>query len=568
MVKGGKEFDKAVLEIQSEIERVEFQIQSGLAETILRVSKVVDEGLDIISKLDIVFSKAAFGLDQGGMIPIVSDAGKLSVREFVHPLLDERAVPIDLELSPQEKERVLIISGPNGGGKTLALKSFGVVCTFAKLGIPIPVRRPPIQTSKPRIDFFENVLGRIGDHQSLLDGESTWTGMLNLCASIIDQISNEASEVNAPDNKNSYLVLLDELGSGTDPDAGGAISQAILEHLMSNPSCYIVATTHSPRLKALSYRSSKIGCASVLLKRRDQSTGYNLPSFKLEYGVIGESHAMGAASRCNPIALPEQVLARSSQLLSESSGKNDEYFRVLTESMERQLERASDELVASEINARDSAKCRSAMISLAESYEQHLSRLETRLNNCLQQLKSKGVDNLELVGETIAELSVVQKKIQGQKEFLREQGLKLLPTSHRLTQGEAVVIVSDDGEWDSTTATVVADSIMDPTLRSNEVLVQSSSLHSWTDESSENSFVVQRHNLAIWDYDSVWDEQSNKNQSAMSTGDASLRLTSLLSNLGSNTKKKTGNNKISGSTSFTSTRERKAARKKKGKKKS
>ena len=80
--------------------------------------------------------------------------------------------------------------------------------------------------------------------------------------------------------------------------------------------------------------------------------------------------------------------------------------------------------------------------------------------------------------------------------------------------------------------------------------------------------MVQRHNLAIWDYDSVWDEQSNKNQSAMSTGDASLRLTSLLSNLGSNTKKKTGNNKISGSTSFTSTRERKAARKKKGKKKS
>ena len=129
-MKGGKEFDKAVLEIQSEIERVEFQIQSGLAETILRVSKVVDEGLDIISKLDIVFSKAAFGLDQGGMIPIVSDAGKLSVSEFVHPLLDERAVPIDLELSPQEKERVLIISGPNGGGKTLALKSFGVVCTF------------------------------------------------------------------------------------------------------------------------------------------------------------------------------------------------------------------------------------------------------------------------------------------------------------------------------------------------------------------------------------------------------------------------------------------------------
>ena len=210
--RGGKEFDKAVVEIQSEIEQVEFQIVNGLAQTVLSVSSVVDEGLDIIAKLDIVFAKAAFGFHRG-VIPKVSNNGMVSVKNFVHPLLTENAVPIDLQLSPEERERVLILSGPNGGGKTIALKSFGVASIFAKLGIPIPVNQSEMQVSpQPRVDFFSHTLVRIGDQQSVVDGESTWTGMLNFCASIIDQVGTSTDDVNFSDNKDSYLVLLDELG--------------------------------------------------------------------------------------------------------------------------------------------------------------------------------------------------------------------------------------------------------------------------------------------------------------------------------------------------------------------
>jgi DNA mismatch repair protein MutS2 len=583
MKRGGKELDKDVIEIQAEIDIVESQIRTGLAETILKVCTIVDEGMTILSQLDVVFAKAAFGVRTNGVIPRVSDDGRLSVKGFIHPLLCagnsllplEEAVPIDLSLSPEDGGRALIISGPNGGGKTLVLKSFGVVSTFGKLGLPIPLERD--SSNKPRVDFFEAVLVNIGDQQSVVEGESTWTGMLNSCASIVDTVSQGAIDEN-------FLVLLDELGSGTDPEAGGAIAQAILEQMMSHQSCYVVATTHSPRLKALSYKSPKIGCATVLLKGGTSNDGYKLPSFQLQYGVIGESYAMGAASRCIP-ALPEYVLSRASQLMAESlsevegTGGGNGYFRVLTESMEKQVQRATDERLAMEQSARDSLKCRSAMISLASSYVQHLSRLEHRLESYFQQLKNEGTENADLVGETISELRVVQRQILGQKDGLKERGLKLLPTSYDLQVGESIVIIAE-GELDGSTVKVVADSTTDPALAPNEVLVQpSSSFFGWEDplgktSDAEKPFVVPRHELGIWDYESAWEEEDDRLSSVTSTADSKRRLTSLLSTLKTTpsvkTKERPNKDGAISNSSFTSARERKAVKtkaKKKGKRK-
>eukprot|EP00980_Cylindrotheca_fusiformis_P005000 scaffold1062_cov130-Cylindrotheca_fusiformis.AAC.6 len=576
--RGGKELDTDVVEIEDEINTVESQIRTGLAQRILSVSNIVDEGIYRMSRLDVVFARAAFGVTMNGMIPILSNDGRLSVNGFVHRLLGSgcgaslnEAIPIDLLLSSENGGRCLVITGPNGGGKTLALKSFGVVATFVKLGIPIPLEHGA--SSKPRVDFFNTVLANFGDQQNIAEGESTWSGMLHSCASIIAKVSEASRDEN-------ILVLLDELGSGTDPEAGGAIAQALLEQMLSSSSCYVVATTHSPRLKVLSYRSQEITCASVLLKGVSSSNGYKLPSFQLQYGVIGESYAMGAMTRCDP-ALPDSVLSRASQLMAESVSKDGVYeggyFRVLTESMEKQLQQSICERRRIEQNSKDSAKCRSAMVSLASSYEQHLSRLESRLDKYFQQMKKQGKDNFDLVGETVAELRIVKRRLLGQKERLRERGLRLLPASYDLTVGESIVLVAE-GELDGSAVKVLADSATNSTLGPDKVLVQtSSSFFGWNDPLDEagdgdEQFVVPRHELAIWDYESAWDEESDSVSPVATPSDSKRRLTSLLSSMKSTpsaTRTKEANGNKEGST-FTSARDRKAAKrksKKKGKKK-
>jgi DNA mismatch repair protein MutS2 len=590
---GGKAMDRAIIAIQNEIDEVQAQIQAGLAQSVLSVSGAIDEGLDVLARLDIVFAKAAYGLRLDGVIPLVANEGRISVDGFVHPVLatndgfsshagpDESGhiVPIDLRLSSEDGDRALLISGPNGGGKTLTMKSFGLVGILNKLGLPISLRHH--DQGKPRVDFFDHILVNVGDQQSAVDGESTWTAILNSCASIIERVAGGATDDTAKSHDN-YLVLLDELGSGTDPEAGGAIAQAILEQLLVVPTCHIVATTHSPRLKTLSYESPQFGCATVLLEN-DDSREYKRPSFRLEYGLIGESYALGAASRCIP-ALPDSVLTRASQLMTQGSeqdgtqsGTSSDYIRALTNSMEDQVERARNERIAMEKSARDSAKCRVAMMSLAASYENHLTRLEQRLDDCYQKLL-KDEDDLELIGGTISELRVVKKQILSQKELLKERGLKLLPTSYKLLAGFSAVIVAE-GEWDGATVQVVADCSTDETLGPTEVLVQPSpSFLAWdnmfsndgppNDAMVDRPLIVQRHELAIWDYDSAWEEDTDMTFTATSVPDSKRRLNSLLSTLKTDyVPKKDSSSGNTVKKSFTSAGARKAANKGKGKKK-
>ena len=481
------------MSIQSEIEKTTSQILSGLAQRILGASKTIDHGLNIIATLDIIMSKAAYGSTLNGIFPHVAAEGEINVDNFIHPVLartveEDRLVPVDLRLSSSTGEQALVISGPNGGGKSMSMKSFGIASILTKLGLPIPVKSEC--KTKPRVDFFDQVLVNIGDNQNVLDGESTWTSILNTCASIIDTIDRRPVE-----NKEcSYLVLLDEFGSaGTDPEACGAVAQAILEELMIRP-CKTVVTTHSPRLKALSYENSRIGCAAVLLDE-DSSSVFKLPSFRLEYGLIGESYALGAASRTKP-SLPETVISRVSELMSNNEGQTEEmtthksYIQALTGSMQEQLERTKTSALIAEELVEDSAKCREAMISLASSYDSHLERLCDRLENSFQRLKREGKDELELIGETIAEIKLVKKKIITQQERLAQQGLKILPVDYVLTPGESVVVVSS-GELEGMTAKVISGvSTRETPLQQNEVLVKpSSSLHACKDF-GEPSFVI------------------------------------------------------------------------------
>jgi len=538
---GAKEFDKDVVALQSEIDDVESQIRNGLAQMILSKSDEIDKGLDELARLDVIFAKAAFGRTVNGVFPRISNEGKIAVKQFVHPVLSlnygfssnaktgdaGRVVPIDLQLSNDQGNRVLLISGPNGGGKTLSMKSFGMVCILTKIGIPIPVVGDPV---RPRVDFINRILTNVGDNQNLLHGESTWTSLLNSCSRIIQTV-HSGKEM-------SSLVLLDELGSGTDPNAGGAVAQAILEELMAAPSCHIVATTHSPRLKSLSYESDDFACATVLLEV-EANEQYKRPTFRLEYGVIGESYALGAASRCDP-PFADSVLQRATQLMAEDSenGKSiqGDYIQALTKSMEEQVDRIQRERYEAERKTQESHLCRKAMILLAASYETHLMRLDNRLEDCYRRLREdRSKNDLEVIGETLSAVQVAKKRILSQKDLLREQGLRLLPTSYQLSVGESAVIIGPNNDWEGTTVQVVADATLDGTLGATEVLVRAASSFDRMHATDDRPRIVQRHELAIWDYDCIDDKYDDLASTAASVPDAKRRLNSLLSTLKSDT---------------------------------
>lgn len=569
MVKAGaKEFDTEVMALREEIANVEGQVRGGLAQLTLSVADVIDKGLDTVARLDTIFAMAAFGVKTNGAIPKMLEEGTIDIDGFIHPVLSSNdgfsssatagqsghVIPVDLKLTNEQGHRALLISGPNGGGKTLSMKSFGLVCILAKLGIPIPTVPG---AARPRVDFVHSILINVGDKQNVIQGESTWTSSLNSCSRMLDTVRCNSAD--------RHIVLLDELGSGTDPEAGGAIGQAILEEFLSVHGCQVVATTHSPRLKTLSFESDNFSCASVLLEI-DATATYKRPSFRLEYGVIGESYALGAASRCTP-KLPDTILSRASQLLSqnaEDDGKErGDYIQTLLSSMEEQMKRSQQERKRAEQLTHDIQRCREATISLASSYELHLERVEQRLEDMYGRLReNKSKNDLQVIGDTLAELKLTKKRIRSQKEILEEKGLKPLPLSYALSVGESVVVIESGSDWEVSPVEVVADWTTEPTLSRAEVMVRESSLFTEWDEmfvddyldvlpygvTNETTYrIVQRHELAIWNDDNLWGNQGLGGTSSMTKSSTSIpnskqRLTSLLSTLKTETTKSDSSN--------------------------
>ena len=187
--------------IRDEIAILESQIQRTLIAAMTRSAPDVDLAFNALARLDVIFAKASFGLEWNGAIPEISEEGRINVHNFVHPVLaiekkfekdngskPTPIVPIDLLLPGDDSYQALMISGPNAGGKTLALKSFGVVTVMVKLALPITLAT--VQNNSPVVvDFFQGIEVDIGDNQSLLSGESTLMARLNSLSALIEKSS-------------------------------------------------------------------------------------------------------------------------------------------------------------------------------------------------------------------------------------------------------------------------------------------------------------------------------------------------------------------------------------------
>lgn len=285
------------LEENIEIEK----ILESLSSLIHPYIEEIRSDYEIIGKIDSIFAKAKYTYNSYGVIPKISERHSFSILQARHPLLDrKKAVPISITLG--EDFSCLVITGPNTGGKTVALKTVGLLTCMACGGIGIPAKE------SSSICVFDEIFTDIGDEQSISDSLSTFSSHMTNIIEILKKASS------------SSLIILDELGSGTDPVEGSALAISILEKLQSI-GCLVLATTHYPELKKYALVNKDFENASVEFDINTLS-----PTYNLLIGVPGMSNAFEIGKK---LGLPNEIIQNAKSMLTS----NDIHFEEILQSV-------------------------------------------------------------------------------------------------------------------------------------------------------------------------------------------------------------------------------------------
>lgn len=275
----------------------------------------LEKDLELIGKLDFIFAKAKYSKEINGITPTINKNKNVSLFNARHPLIDkEKVVPISIELG--KEFNTLVITGPNTGGKTVSLKTFGLLCAMACSGINIPC------SEKSSVYVFDKIFADIGDDQSISDSLSTFSShIVNIVG-----ITNNAT-------KNS-LVLVDELGSGTDPIEGANLAISILSYL-SDKSCLVIATTHYQELK--NYALVTKGFENAAVEFDIQTLK---PTYKLLVGIPGKSNAFEISKN---LGLSEDIIDYAKSMMTSEQINIEELLKNIYDN-KAEIEKTKEEL--------------------------------------------------------------------------------------------------------------------------------------------------------------------------------------------------------------------------------
>ena len=399
LVNLNNEIKELLLKEREEIERI-------LEELSLKVYNnldVVNVNAQVIWELDFIFAKSKFASHNNCTLPRVSEDGRVDIIEGKHPLIDpEKVVPTDIYLGKDFTS--LIITGPNTGGKTVTLKTLGLIHIMGLSGLLIPAKE------NSTIAFFQEIFADIGDEQSIEQSLSTFSSHM---VNIVDIISKA-------DEKS--LVLFDELGAGTDPTEGAALAISILETLRERK-CKIVATTHYSELKGYALKTESVENASVEFDIETLK-----PTYRLLIGIPGKSNAFEISKR---LGLREDIIEHARNNIESDSLK----FEALIEKLQSKSIKAEDDARRAEMYKLEADR-------LKDKYEDKLKNVE---GNREKLLKDAQDEARKLIKEAKEEADEILKNIRelekigyssSTRQKLEEERKKLNSKIHKLEQEE------------------------------------------------------------------------------------------------------------------------------------
>lgn len=366
------EANNELRELASLEEREIYEILRMLTKTIGSVVDSLQVSIECVGHIDFISAKGRLSLLQNACEPLVSDAGRVVLLHARHPLIKGDVVPVDINLG--KSFDVLILTGPNTGGKTVTLKTLGLLNLMGQAGLHIPC------LSGSEIAVFEHVFADIGDEQSIEQSLSTFSSHMNNIIRICQ---------NADANS---LVLLDEIGAGTSPEEGSVLAMAIIEHLYAKGS-KIVATTHYGELKEFAYSHDRFENGSVEF---DVET--LRPTYKLNIGLPGRSNALIIARR---LGLPDEIIERAHSLLSSEDVQVD----TLISSIERDRQIAEEQ-------RKEAEALRAELRQVKDEYDQMLEVLRERQREIISEARNQALElvkNTQITTESmVAELRLRQ----------------------------------------------------------------------------------------------------------------------------------------------------------------
>ncbi|WP_163194436.1 endonuclease MutS2 [Clostridium thermarum] len=391
LVQLNNEIRELMLREKAEVERILAQLSKKVHDNIA----IIKNNSKIIWELDFIFAKAKYGSEIRGTCPIISEDGSFYIIEARHPLINpEVVVPSTIYLGGEYTS--LIITGPNTGGKTVTLKTVGILHIMGMSGLLIPAKDNSV------ISYYDSIYADIGDEQSIEQSLSTFSSHMKNIVYIMDKATEKS------------LVLFDELGAGTDPVEGAALAVAILENLRARKT-KILATTHYSELKGYALNTPHVENASVEFDVETLK-----PTYRLLIGIPGKSNAFEISRR---LGLKEEVIEVAKENVSSNT--------LLFEDLIMNLQKKS---IEAENNARETAMLKAEVTKLKEKYEQKLYNIQKNKDNIVQnaQREAKLIikaakEEADEIAKNIRELermgydNDVRNKIEEQRRRLKER---------------------------------------------------------------------------------------------------------------------------------------------------
>lgn len=361
---------------KKEIERILAELTADVASH----KEDIQESHDFLVRLDVIFAKAQLGYRMKAWKPVLNDQGIIDLRNARHPLIDSKVVvPISVRLGTDFD--TMIITGPNTGGKTVTLKTIGLLTLMAECGLLIPAGEGSI------LSTFDAILADIGDEQSIAQSLSTFSSHMRTIVDIVKLCDNRT------------LVLFDELGAGTDPAEGAALAIALIEFCRGMGS-RVVATTHYAELKLYAIRTENVINGSCEFNVETLQ-----PTYRLLIEIPGKSNAFAISRR---LGLPEHILKEASDFV----GKSDKDFEEVLSQLEKQRQQMESARLEAERLRAETEKIRQQNV-------EHTRKLEIEKEKALEQAKAEA---REIIADARRVANAATDEIRAIKKQLSENG--------------------------------------------------------------------------------------------------------------------------------------------------